>query len=517
MDFGKFLRLIGKQSDELVPAATRQVDELAEEALPATRKSTIPTEVGPEVIGEGQSRATKQAADAIDAEFTEITPTTGMEDMTFLNRIDPRLVNAAKAFGKGGAVGAGAGYLASEIFPPGEEEQVQIPFRPEEKKMEQPTQASVPEQKAAAPQPISPTQRKVSVDVAEKVQQATPEQAESDFLNALMAGQRATIDNQFSNALLRAATQAGAAIAGSGARADYNVVDALDKTVSQPEQIAKTAVDAKKAQQSFDKTRLELQDEAKLRDPNSSASKMAKRILSKYGLNVNTAKEAQDAGINIQNILLQEMASQRAKELAEIQSGKSVSKKTTDFVKGAQKALLKPYQEFQKVDNAYKSLQTFADDTKMQAGPKDVAMLYDFIKTLDPGSVVREGEIALTRQGMSQLEALGLKINRITKSDLLTPEFRQGIAQIAKAKRDQAFEAYNQIRQPYIQEAESVGLKPEDFDRFDYGAGAKTETPEPAGKKTVKLGSSKKPGTIVTTKSGKSYRVNEDGMTATEL
>ena len=61
------------------------------------------------------------------------------------------------------------------------------------------------------------------------------------------------------------------------------------------------------------------------------------------------------------------------------------------------------------------------------AGAADVALLYNFIKILDPGSVVREGEIALSQQAAGYVGTVLNLYNRVKEGDLLTPDLRKSI------------------------------------------------------------------------------------------
>ena len=489
MDWRKLLsagsQKVPKVIDDLVPVA----DEVTETGL-----MKAPALQADEIIG-GPAPKRSPIDDIMDAEVLDkVTPETK-------KRMDPRLAALLTAVGAGGALMMGG------------EDSPQVPMAP--KMAEEPDVAPVSEQIENAPKQVPAVSRAVGANAAapvETIQQK--EMPSSDFRQLADKAAMQAEDERDNANLLRASENITAGFLYG--KPDYSSSDARRKDADRFLDQAKVKIGASKDDQAFEKVQKEFQDEEKLRDPNSDSSKMTREVLARYGLNVKTAKEAKD----VQNILLQEMAAKKAKELASITENNKSGKAAGAFVKGAQKQLLKPFQDYQKVDSAYRSIENFAKDTKTQAGPKDVAMLYDFIKTLDPGSVVREGEISLSRQGMSQLEALGLEVNRITKSDLLTPSFRQGIAQIAKTKRDQAFENYNQIAQPYIQEAESLGLDPSEFGRFNYAnsqpaqeAQAKTSESKPS----IKLASPQKPGAIITTKSGKTLKVNPDGKTASEM
>jgi hypothetical protein len=62
---------------------------------------------------------------------------------------------------------------------------------------------------------------------------------------------------------------------------------------------------------------------------------------------------------------------------------------------------------------------------------RDIAMLYSFIKILDPESVVREGEVKLSDQAKGLLQSLGIEWNRIWNGQLLDERQRNGILSVA--------------------------------------------------------------------------------------
>ena len=127
---------------------------------------------------------------------------------------------------------------------------------------------------------------------------------------------------------------------------------------------------------------------------------------------------------------------------------------------------MKPYQEFQKVNSSYNAVEKFISEKP--SGAKDIAMLYSFIKTLDPGSMVKEGEIALSQRGMSMFEGLGLKAKRITSGELLNDDFRREILNIGRQAMEQASANYQEVAKPFIVNAASMGMSEEDMSKFDY-------------------------------------------------
>lgn len=93
-------------------------------------------------------------------------------------------------------------------------------------------------------------------------------------------------------------------------------------------------------------------------------------------------------------------------------------------------------------------------ESAMGAG-SDIAILYNFIKSLDPGSVVREGEVALARLGIPMLDDAARRLQNAMKtgqtSDLLTPALRNQMRAFAENDLVQRVgtyrEAENRIRQ----------------------------------------------------------------------
>ena len=61
----------------------------------------------------------------------------------------------------------------------------------------------------------------------------------------------------------------------------------------------------------------------------------------------------------------------------------------------------------------------------------DIGLVYSLIKMLDPGSVVREGEIALAGKSLGLLDSIGVKTKNVFKGETLSPQQRAGILNIA--------------------------------------------------------------------------------------
>ncbi len=58
------------------------------------------------------------------------------------------------------------------------------------------------------------------------------------------------------------------------------------------------------------------------------------------------------------------------------------------------------------------------------SGPGDIAAVYQFMKTLDPSSVVRETEFAMAAKSAGVLPYISNAFQRLEKGEVLTPEQR---------------------------------------------------------------------------------------------
>jgi hypothetical protein len=393
--------------------------------------------------------------------------------------LNPGMSKSQKLMVGGGLLGLGAAGLS--MLP---EENVQVPLLPGEKPI---PKAETPEEAPKMTEEVD-SDKKAVTDMLNKAAKAPKpqkeeqkEEAELDLMKALIEAQRADNQSQFLNDLLRVGIQAGSAI--SRTKPDYEVANALAKgsrAVAGVQQLAEMRATENK----LEKAKRELEDDKKMRDPNSELSKQLRAILTKAGYPVNekvSAQNIKDMGVNAYNLLSQKQVidSRQKADLLRDQKNQQA------FIDGARKTLLKPFQEFQKIDTAFQSVEQFVNSKP--SGPKDVALLYNFIRTLDPGSVVKEGEIALSRKGMSLFEDLGVKAKRITSGQLLSDDFRRGVLEIGRQQRDLAEKNYREIAQPFITNAAGMGMGEKEMNKFDYMSAKKETKKEEAKPETVRV------------------------------
>lgn len=191
----------------------------------------------------------------------------------------------------------------------------------------------------------------------------------------------------------------------------------------------------------------EIVDKTEASDPNSQHSvsyrNLAKSMLDMQGLsNISKAIEGLSAEQidkkfpMISNIVTAKMAQDSRKEQSALMAASKLelkeAKKEAD--KFSKESLLS--NRVAKVDDNLKYSQgVYNLDAFKQAvvanpsGALDVALIYDYVKALDPQSAVREGEVDFIKSSSPFLANVGNIPKRITKGDILPAKVRQQILQ----------------------------------------------------------------------------------------
>ena len=115
----------------------------------------------------------------------------------------------------------------------------------------------------------------------------------------------------------------------------------------------------------------------------------------------------------------------------------------------------KPYEDL-RVN--YQRIQAANQDN---TGASDIAMVYSFMKMLDPTSVVRECEFATAQNAGGVSDQMRSMYNRAISGERLTPEIRASFVQQSTAQYQQQLQSYEQTRQTYRKLAEEYGISPE--------------------------------------------------------
>lgn len=123
--------------------------------------------------------------------------------------------------------------------------------------------------------------------------------------------------------------------------------------------------------------------------------------------------------------------------------------------------LRKEFEAFEPVKNYRSILPQYtaaiqAEDN--QAG--DLQLVYAFGKIMDPGSVVREGELDMASSAGGLGQRLQGYISGLKGGGRLTPEIRQQLLGEIRTRASQFADAYNQTRSDYSQIVQARGLDP---------------------------------------------------------
>jgi hypothetical protein len=92
----------------------------------------------------------------------------------------------------------------------------------------------------------------------------------------------------------------------------------------------------------------------------------------------------------------------------------------------------------------------------------DLALIFNFMKMLDPGSTVREGEFATAQSAAGVPDRIRSAYNRVINGERLTPEQRSDFFGQAQNIFDAADSRAASIRDEYVRLAERSGLSRED-------------------------------------------------------
>jgi len=474
-------------------------------------RGLVPVPQAPEVMERGLATIPRKVSpldNIVDAELVSKADP---------KRMDPRL---AKILGFGTAAGIGGAMLmgGDEEAPMAKEAAPKLPPAPVE-------QSAVPEeikQKAAPPIPSAPIAPSRPIEEEEEV--VAPKKEEVDFVKMMTDAQNQADMNRIMSKFTRAGELIGAGLSKTKANHDSSKLE-LDQA-NIPVDNAKGKIGAHKEQKDYNKALAEMNDTEKLRDPNSSASKMTKQILAKHGININSAKEAQDAGINVQNILLQDLSAKERKEIASMTADrnkdknlKSLDEKQRKFAQGLRKeattgALGKQYSTFATGQRMSDSLSKFA---KNPSGYKDYATLMGGLKSLQGDeSVVREAEVRL---GMSATSAIDAAFNHLQKAatgKMLQPDQRKEMIDTINILTEASRQQYMHAVAPILEQADMEKIPHSMILAGSLQGGQEESQESPKPSTAIKLQSPKAPGSIITTKSG-TYKVNPDGQTASKV
>jgi hypothetical protein len=121
-------------------------------------------------------------------------------------------------------------------------------------------------------------------------------------------------------------------------------------------------------------------------------------------------------------------------------------------------AFRKDVGDYPKIRDSYGRILASAKDPSA-AG--DLALIFNYMKILDPGSVVREGEFATAQNSGSIPDRVWSMYNKVLRGERLNENIRKDFVSRSKSLYDIQNEQYNKIVDVYKKKAESYGVSPE--------------------------------------------------------
>lgn len=113
----------------------------------------------------------------------------------------------------------------------------------------------------------------------------------------------------------------------------------------------------------------------------------------------------------------------------------------------------------QEVSAAYNRVQAAA---KNPSAAGDLALIFNYMKMLDPGSTVREGEFATAQNSAGVPTRIQAQYNQILNGQRLAPEQRQDFIGQASGQYEAQNKLQKQVDSKYISLAKKAGIDPED-------------------------------------------------------
>ena len=115
----------------------------------------------------------------------------------------------------------------------------------------------------------------------------------------------------------------------------------------------------------------------------------------------------------------------------------------------------KQSQNFNAIRDAYRQIAVSAEDP---SGAGDLSMIFSYMKLLDPGSTVREGEQASAQQAAGVPSRILALYNSLVTGEKLAPEQRRDFVDRARRLYDSAVEAQNELYGRYSDLADTYGI-----------------------------------------------------------
>lgn len=156
---------------------------------------------------------------------------------------------------------------------------------------------------------------------------------------------------------------------------------------------------------------------------------------------------------------------ERIKASAAITKAQKEGKLTEERAKTA-KEFMKQYekdkgtQEYRAKVRSARDIRGLLSKKGGPSGPKDMAAIFKFMKILDPGSTVREGEFQNAEGASGMAQKLGNYYNKMLKGEFLSPQARQEFLDATATIENTAKQNHRTTQQHYTRMASTYGVDP---------------------------------------------------------
>ena len=396
------------------------IDDISDEANSSlvTRKSTIPTEVGPQVLGKGTSRLSSKADDVIDAEIINKMPE------------GPLKTALLKKLGLAGLGAAGiAGGLAllsdKDESPSVDITPVAINGAPDQDSIASGAKGSATQKE----------QGKSLESLGEELKSEQTREPSSDrlaYMDMMQNAQQAASQNRLQAALLKAGMQAGAAIAGPGVKADYTAAEALAEAAGTPVSNVKGLMETEAGAKKLKELERQEQEEADLKDPNSQISRFYREKFGPFipGITKDTSAFAMQKAlpqltqlINVREAATARREAREDSKLSKLEEtekqNKEKRKLVTEEVEGFRSNIKQNIARARELLDKAGTFELFGSEAEELNALMD-EMSTDMAKLQDPKSVARPTEVKLVRKNLVPEGGLSqLGMSNATALDLL--------------------------------------------------------------------------------------------------
>lgn len=172
-----------------------------------------------------------------------------------------------------------------------------------------------------------------------------------------------------------------------------------------------------------------------------------------------TVKEGQKPGFTVKEVGPNQNLVAVGPDMStrEIYRGAPDPTKVAQSEEGLRKEVIAQAKEFTAVRDAASTIEAIS---RQPSAASDVAMVYSFMKILDPTSVVRESEYATAQNAAGVPDQIRNVFNRVLSGERLSPDQRADFLTQAKTIAQVKGQAYGRIQEHYTNLAGRYGLNP---------------------------------------------------------